>query len=467
MRFTSRLALATVLLAGCDQPPSPTEPAVAPQPAASATRLRTEMVPQGTFGPPLPLELAPARVTAKGPPPGAGRGRPLGRTNNSAVGTGNDFTCALRLGVAYCWGRNHWGQLGIGTLDDSPEPVAVAVQQPLVSLTVGDAHACGLDSDGSAWCWGLNGSGTLGVPTESEGGVNFSATPVGVTGGLSFVSVSAGLRTTCGISTDGGTYCWGRGFAGQLGNGAFDDSSTPVQVAGGGTFTSVDPGLSHTCAVDTQGNPFCWGESLWWGQSNGRTATPVPAASGVTFAEIQAGLFSTCGLDSRGRAFCWGEQLGVGDLGLGDTGYLAVTEPQAVVGGLRFSSLEMMDDNWWHGHTCAVTASGEARCWGSNGTGQLGTVGGETCEGTYGYIFDCSSSPVRVEGSVRFADISVAVGLGTGHTCAVVVGGRSIYCWGANNYGQLGVASTETCAQTGGEASQIPCSTEPALVSFP
>lgn len=127
----------------------------------------------------------------------------------------------------------------------------------------------------------------------------------------------------------------------------------------------------------------------------------------------------------------------------------------------------MGDDNWWNVHTCAVRGTGEAYCWGTNGTRELGVPGVESCEGVFGVVFDCSSSPLRVTGRVRFASISVGMGTGTGHTCAVAVRGLSIYCWGANNRGQLGAASTETCTQASGVGDPIPCSTEPLQVSFP
>jgi alpha-tubulin suppressor-like RCC1 family protein len=58
-----------------------------------------------------------------------------GRTDGRGVATGgrggDAHSCALRPGgVAVCWGANHYGQLGIGTISDAPTTAPVVVQAP-------------------------------------------------------------------------------------------------------------------------------------------------------------------------------------------------------------------------------------------------------------------------------------------------------------------------------------------------
>ena len=75
-----------------------------------------------------------------------------------------------------------------------------------------------------------------------------------------------------------------------------------------------------------------------------------------------------------------------------------------------------------NGHTCAIVAGGQVKCWGLNTYGQLG-------DGTTTY----RTAPVAVPGIVN----AVALAAGFGHTCAVLQNGQ-VKCWGLNRYGQLG-----------------------------
>jgi hypothetical protein len=125
---------------------------------------------------------------------------------------------------------------------------------------------------GVAYCWGSNLAGELGNGTTIS-----SATPVAVAGDLRFASISAGRGTwqpglTCGITRDGGTYCWGYNQDGQLGTGSATGpescpipgsyprhcSTGPVAVATGGlTFATVRAGVFHACGLTARGTAHC------------------------------------------------------------------------------------------------------------------------------------------------------------------------------------------------------------------
>ena len=91
----------------------------------------------------------------------------VGASPASAAGTrisgGGHFVCAIKPDrTVACWGRNHSGQLGNGTLIHSSTPVTVKGLSDAVAVAAGRFHACAVLSDGSARCWGENFSGQLG-----------------------------------------------------------------------------------------------------------------------------------------------------------------------------------------------------------------------------------------------------------------------------------------------------------------
>jgi alpha-tubulin suppressor-like RCC1 family protein len=142
----------------------------------------------------------------------------------------------------------------------------------------------------------------------------------------------------------------------------------------------------------------------------------------------------TCAITARGKAYCWGAN-GSGQLGDGTTNQSRANGPQAVIGGLRFTSINPGQD-----HTCALTSKGRAYCWGANNYGQLadGTVSSSNANG-----------PQPVIGGLKFASING----GAAHTCALTSRGKA-YCWGANYDGQLGDGTTRHSNENGPQAVQ-------------
>ena len=118
------------------------------------------------------------------------------------------------------------------------------------AVSAGYSHTCGVTTGGAAYCWGDNSSGQLGTSVAIgpcppyTTSVPCSPVPVPVAGALTFAAVSAGYSHACGVTTGGGTYCWGDNGYGELGNGSTSPSGTPVAVSGGLTFAAVSAGWS-------------------------------------------------------------------------------------------------------------------------------------------------------------------------------------------------------------------------------
>jgi alpha-tubulin suppressor-like RCC1 family protein len=141
---------------------------------------------------------------------------------------------------------------------------------------------------------------------------------------------------------------------------------------------------------------------------------------------VSVGADHTCGLKTNGNAYCWGNnqngQLGISRFdttcGSGGAQFRCAPTPQQVQPGVKFASISAGDR-----HTCAITTTREAYCWGSNQQNQLGvpSFGGPTL--------------LRVPGVLPWSQISA----GATHTCAVRTDG-ALFCWGSNDRGQIGNA---------------------------
>ena len=136
--------------------------------------------------------------------------------------------------------------------------------------------------------------------------------------------------------------------------------------------------------------------------------------------QITAGWDHTCALTKTGAAYCWGNNQ-YGSLGNGTT--TNSSTPVPVSGGLRFTSI--VAGGW---HTCAITDGNDTYCWGLNDAGQLGLGGGTQP------TFSSVPLPLPVGKFVTLAS-------SLNHTCGLTDYGGT-WCWGANMHGELGVGST-------------------------
>ncbi len=269
---------------------------------------------------------------------------------------------------------------------------------------------------GSTTSTGGGGSGG----TTSTGGGGSGGGPVVVAG-----NVAASHQHTCAALTDGTARCWGDGDLSQLGNGADADSLSPVAVSTLTNMTQIVAGVSHSCGLQG-GLAYCWGANDnggVLGNNNAGTPSNVPVAvvnlSNVV--EISAAMRHTCARLANGSVHCWGQGK-TGQLGDGN----GVDSPVPVaVAGLPSAAVALGagDD-----HCCAALANGDAYCWGGDSQGQLGdgVKGGST----------------TTAGKVGVVSNVVGIAAHTTSTCAVVKGG-SVYCWGRNNRGQLGVGNND------------------------
>jgi alpha-tubulin suppressor-like RCC1 family protein len=298
------------------------------------------------------------------------------------------------------------------------------------TLAVGGGHACAVTEAGAAWCWGGSSEGKLGNGIAGSSGSAY--VPTAVVGGHTFTTITAGADHSCALDTAGRAWCWGRNWQGELGStevptgmtNAAAHSAVPVAVAGGRTYVAISAGGQGTCAIGTDGATYCWGEGgigeLGDGSWTEASPVPVQVAGGHAFVSVSRGSANACALTAAGEAYCWG----YGQFGaLTRAGPEASNVPLRVASGHTFVSLTSLTYR-----ACGVTSAGAAWCWGMNDKGQLGT--GAT--GT-------THVPGAVAGGLAFA--AIGSGYGSDHTCGVTTAGAA-YCWGSNSGFRMGTGTS-------------------------
>ena len=296
------------------------------------------------------------------------------------VSAGDDHTCGITTSNrAYCWGGNFTGEIGDGQPDVlfRLRPVAVAGTRSWRHVSAGHDHTCGVTTADIPFCWGSN--------TEGQGGSDgfFHAAPARVLGGVLFRQIIAGAYHTCGASTSSKGYCWGANGNGQLGDGTRIRRNRPKAIAGGLSFRMVVAGSGlilipseqqeqgYSCGITTTDHAYCWGDGstgvLGAGTRNTASGTPVAVLGGHKFRGINLGNFHVCAVTTTDKVYCWGGN-SHGQIGDGNTAFTRWS-PVPVFGDFPFKSVTA---NAYAHHSCAITTSGKAYCWGANGNGQLG-----------------------------------------------------------------------------------------------
>jgi alpha-tubulin suppressor-like RCC1 family protein len=322
-------------------------------------------------------------------------------------------------------------------------------------VSAGGFTTCALETGGVVACWGAEQQIGTGDTTDTS-------TPRPVSGALVATIVTAGATHNCALTSARAAWCWGLNALVDT-TGATVNAAVPTRLQSDIAWKQISTGVAHSCGITLLDVAYCWGfnNAAVAGQlGDGTTVNrfaPTPVVGGFSFSEIASGADHTCGL-TNGAAFCWGQNQS-GQLGDGTT--QARTSPTAVVGGVSFASI-----GTGTAISCGLTPQPQGRvyCWGGiSGTAVLTpityatapafvslTVGGAhacalTAESTaycwglnnWGQLGDSSqtrrNSPTRVAGDLRFTQISA----GFLHTCGITTAGAAA-CWGFNRSGELG-----------------------------
>lgn len=264
-----------------------------------------------------------------------------------------------------------------------------------------------------------------------------------------------------------GIWSWGTNHNGQLGNGTTNDSLVPIAGTGLSGVVAVDTGGGHSVALRADGSVWTWGYNR--NGELGYTTTglcsfdaspcslvplQVPGVSGVA---LSTGTAHTLLRAADGSLWAWGFN-GYGQLGMTtsttcEPGYRCSRTPLQIQGLPATTAFV-----GGHLHSLALAADGTVWSWGGNMYGQLGRSSANP--GTCQYSLACDPTPAQVPGLTNIVAVYAGSVSYADHSFALQRDG-TVWAWGLNDRGQLGVATTDVCTVYSVAYS---CSTRPVRV---
>ncbi len=381
------------------------------------------------------------------------------RCEATCVGNGDcpdDGLCVTTSGVSFC-ARASDVDAGSPGADAGDAGAAAGCQSaPRVCLT-DDARGCAL-VDGAVFCWGNDSGERLGDGATGSrvGGscsdcpgtsvpvpVVYDGTTTPLTG---MTALACGGSHACAIDAGGMLFCWGDDGHAQLGTGSSGAPTGAVRAAVfGRPVDMIALGGSHTCARDREMHTLaCTGENVS-GQIDPSQSYVMPRADplhpihgasmtpigvGRVIALAAGGTWTCASTEPDGELHCWGwnEQGQTSGDGPG-----ASIDPGIIAAATGVTGVAV-----GYQTTCFVAESA-VRCMGSDIGGSLGDAHGLVdCTPGDGDDSVCTSTPTEPQPGLAVTEIYG----GSAPNGFCLVGPSGPACWGANDVGQAGQASS-------------------------
>jgi uncharacterized repeat protein (TIGR02543 family) len=351
-------------------------------------------------------------------------------------------------GSVWTWGANFNGELGDGETDDpGNNEVFVSTYNSAVPLDVlgadgvgnlsqiteimgGEMHNIALKSDGTVWAWGLNRYNQLGDGTTTN-----RFYPVQVSGLTNIISLGSRAYHSLAIKSDGTVWAWGTNRCGELGDGVADsnyDNFVPNQVTGVRDPIMVTAGYEFSIALLQDHTLVAWGKNNAGQLGDGTTTnryTPVPVVGINHVAWVSAGWGQAVAVKEDGTVWAWGSNNWGGTYsgcGLLGDGKDCTTEPyRTTPGQVTGLPSEVRAYRAWGADTHTAVLMDDGSVW-AFGSNQAGQLG-------IGTFTTQSLVPVKVQG------LGFVVGMTARdfHNQAILSDG-SVWSWGSGLSGELG-----------------------------
>jgi len=323
-------------------------------------------------------------------------------------GSANCSSAQKDDGTIWLWGRNNVAQLAQNNLTNYSSPVQeiTTTAWKVRGWAPGGSNTIAVKTDGTMWGWGYNPSGQVG-----DGSTTNRSSPVQIVG------YSAGL------------YSWGQGTQGQMGNDTTtQDNTSPELLAGPATWVLMSGGIANKCGIKQDGTLWTWGAGTNGQLGNDAavsTSSPVQVGLNTTWAQATMGSDFGSGIKTDGTLWMWGTATG-GILGNLTSAPNLSSPTQTSLGGTDWAVVECSSANRV---AAAIKTDGTLWTWGhGNAWGTLGN-------GPSGSFRQ--SSPIQVGIETTWSQLG---GIGEGFVAIKTDG--TLWGWGQNNAGQLGLGDT-------------------------
>lgn len=313
----------------------------------------------------------------------------------------------------YTWGSNSYGQMGLeASKNYFPIPRICSFGVLIIQVSCGNDHSAFLSTQHYIYTMGSNSDGKLGIDDKSLACSSFPLLVESLVG-CKITQISCGGSHSSAVSHEGDLYTWGKGA--MTGHGDLVTRWSPEKVDLDCTYVlQVSCGHNHSGAVgirNTERVCLTWGygESGQLGIGSKENLEKPDKASISDVKEVACGEDFTIFLDSQGRVFTCGK---------GNSGQLGLGSLKDALLPTRVKTLD-------HVYINKIAAGGLAGCLTEDGNllvWGLGTV-----------------SPMQIRGCPKdLIDLNIGKRFLT-----VISRTSSIWSWGNNHHGQLGIGDLE------------------------